>query len=304
MAPTNGPDAAARAWRNDVILARLIQSLPPASLGAVSSTDRRGWAYAVPRLWSKLEPQHIKSFRLLADTVGKPPLLPIGSHRFYGSLVRVLDLGMLSGRWDKVDYQHMSAILTSCCHLHTLDMSLCLSLRSSEFEGLMAASHEMGQALANLDISETSFSVSSMCNALELLPNLKSLNLTSTQASDEVMETISKHNTSLVHLNTTDCVDVTDVGIRKVVESCRSLSELILIDCPYVEDYDYLARAGISYQWDESIDTMPRNPDNEGSSGEDDDDDDDSLGDDNSVEHDWYTTDYDSWETTDDGGSD
>ncbi|KAJ2711512.1 hypothetical protein H4R19_003216 [Coemansia spiralis] len=300
MAAVVGGDAAERAWGNDVVLCQLIQHLSPASLAAVSSTDRRGWTYAVPRLWSRLEPQQIKSFRLLASTVGNPPLLRLGSHRCYGSLVRVLDLGMLAGRWDKVDYQHMSAILANCSHLRTLDMSLCLSLRSSEFEGMMLASREMCQSLADLDISEASFSVSSMLSALQLMPNLKSLNLTSTQANDELMKALSIHNKLLVHLNTTDCVDVTDTGIRWVVESCRSLSELIVIDCPYVEDYTYLSQAGISYQWDESIDTSPRGTgsetpsDDEGTNSFDESHDDEST---------WSTTDNESWDTTDGSGS-
>ncbi|KAJ1732654.1 hypothetical protein LPJ61_001944, partial [Coemansia biformis] len=215
-------------------------------------------------------------------------------------LVRELDMGMLGGRWDKVDYAHMSKILGGCSNLKVLDMSLCLALRSSEFENMMSSSQGMQRSLTHLDISETSFSVPSMQHAFEQMPNLRFLNLTSTQASDEVLQTISERNTALVSLNLTDCVDVTDDGVRLVVAACRSLSELIVIDCPYVEDYEYLSRANISYQWEELIDTANATPSDHSHTDED-----PSVEDDSAGNTDWTDTSESSdeeWDTTD--GSD
>ncbi|KAJ1718980.1 hypothetical protein LPJ61_006412, partial [Coemansia biformis] len=187
-------------------------------------------------------------------------------------LVRVLDTDMVSGRWDTVDYAHMSKILGSCSNLKVLDMSLCLALQSSEFENMMTSSQGMQQSLTHLDISETSFSVLSMQHAFEQMPNLRFLNLSSTQASDEVLQTISERNTAIVNLNLTNCVDVTDDGVRLVVAASS------IIDCPYVEDYEYLSRANISYQWEELIDTANATRADHSHTGEDSSVEDDSAG--------------------------
>ncbi|KAJ2777345.1 hypothetical protein H4R18_005208 [Coemansia javaensis] len=250
MAPAG---AAELVWHNDVILSRLTAHLSPDGLAWVSATSRRGWAYAIPRLWSVLRPTRMQSFRLLVNTAGLPLLMRIGGHQCYGSLAQTLDLAMLPGRWDMVDHPSMSRLLESCCSLKTLDMSLCQSLRSSDFERIAHSSPGLCRSLVSLDISETSFSVKSMQSALQLMPNLQVLDLTSTLANVDLLRTISEHNTALVRLILTDCIDATDEGLRLVVDACRGLKEVVVIDCPYIVDHAYLANANIVYQWEEEV---------------------------------------------------
>ncbi|MCI03157.1 F-box/RNI superfamily protein, partial [Trifolium medium] len=75
------------------------------------------------------------------------------------------------------------------------------------------------------------------CSRVKLLgmnfevPNLEVLNLSNTPVDDETLYVISKSCRGLLHLILQRCDDVTEKGVKHVVENCTQLKEIDFYGC-------------------------------------------------------------------------
>ncbi|XP_057452833.1 uncharacterized protein LOC130744685 [Lotus japonicus] len=70
------------------------------------------------------------------------------------------------------------------------------------------------------------------------VPNLEVLSLAYSGIDDETLSVVSKSFRGLLYLNLEDCPNVTDKGVRQVVENCKQLREINLSYCKQVVGSD------------------------------------------------------------------
>lgn len=63
-----------------------------------------------------------------------------------------------------------------------------------------------------------------------VVPKLEVLNLSNTRVDDETLYAISKNCPGLLQLLLELCNDVTEKGVKHVVENCTQLKEIYLVD--------------------------------------------------------------------------
>ncbi|KAJ2666777.1 hypothetical protein IW148_000502 [Coemansia sp. RSA 1199] len=177
------------------------------------------------------------------------------NHHCYGELVREIRLSMLPGRWDKVDYTHMLMFVGSCTNLKLLDMNLCGNMRSSELVGLFLLCPSVCLSLEYLDICETGFSASAITRVLQLMPNLQHLDISDTDADDDLLVVVSQSNQKLTYLAVAGCINVSNMGIKAVVESCTKLEVVDIAECPFIDDYAFLEANNIKLEIDSERDS-------------------------------------------------
>ncbi|KAJ2850311.1 Dynein regulatory complex subunit 6 [Coemansia brasiliensis] len=139
----------------------------------------------------------------------------------------------------------MSQLLNPCVNLKVLDMNLCGNMRSSELASLFTHNLQMCKSLEYLDICETPFSVHSMATALMIMPELQYLDISDTEADDELLFVISNCNTNLKYISLTRCINVSDAGIELLVEKCKQLETISISDCPYIDNHAFIEEHNI-----------------------------------------------------------
>jgi F-box/leucine-rich repeat protein 2/20 len=63
-----------------------------------------------------------------------------------------------------------------------------------------------------------------------VVPNLEVLNLSCTYVEDETLYLISKNCCGLFELLLAHCYDVTETGLKHVIENCKQLREINVMD--------------------------------------------------------------------------
>ncbi|PIA15363.1 RNI-like protein [Coemansia reversa NRRL 1564] len=228
-------------WNNDVIFKQIMAYLysSQSNLCAVSLTNKRGWCYGIKELWRYPSLENINQFRLLVETAGHKLLIQLGKDNYYGELLRCLDLSVNIKQCDLVDYNSLTRLFQYSYRLEFLDITLCTSIKSSEFEQMLCSKPEMCKSLDHFSIPETNFSTSSIQSVLRTMPNLYTLDFTYTMVNDEILSTIAESNPKLRYLVLEDCPNITNYGVRKVVDACLDLYKLDLRRCPNFSDYEY-----------------------------------------------------------------
>ncbi|KAJ2283989.1 hypothetical protein GGH14_000486 [Coemansia sp. RSA 370] len=150
----------------------------------------------------------------------------------------------------------MEILIGSCLNLKLLDMNLCGNMRSSEFVALFLPNIELCSSLEYLDICETGFSVQAMTQVLQLMPNLQHLDVSDTDADDDLLNVVSQSNTKLLYLAVGGCINISNAGIKRVVESCLQLQVVDIAECPFIDDYAFLEANNIKLEIDSERDTI------------------------------------------------
>ncbi|KAJ2503160.1 hypothetical protein GGH96_000409, partial [Coemansia sp. RSA 1972] len=137
-----------------------------------------------------------------------------------------------------------------------LDMNLCGNMRSSEFVSMFLLCPDICESLEYLDICETRFSTSAMSRVLQLMPNLQHLDVSDTDADDDLLEVVSQSNTKLSYLAVGGCINTSNAGIKQVVEKCPQLQVVDIAECPFIDDFAYLEANNIELEIDSEYDTI------------------------------------------------
>ncbi|KAI8320958.1 RNI-like protein, partial [Martensiomyces pterosporus] len=167
-----------------------------------------------------------------------------------GGLVRVIDLSLLNGRWERVGYNHLSQILRSCHHIHTLNINLCQYITGDEFKRLFSENPHICRSLTALDIGETQFSDRVIEDVVRMLPNLKSLGLSETATTNRTMDVIAECLPGLEDLDISQCEDVDDDGVARMIEKCKKLKHIDVDGCPMIQDYDPISHLNATWDWE------------------------------------------------------
>ncbi|KAJ2454390.1 hypothetical protein GGF42_003612 [Coemansia sp. RSA 2424] len=204
----------------------------------------------------------VEQFELFTRSVGAALPFTLRNYQCYGDLLCELDLSMVARRWDKLGYDLLAPVFKVCTRLRVLDMSLCQTVLSNQFERLFTDSPRICASLTSLDISETTFSIDSMTQVLSKLPGITSLVLNETSADDTVLGVVSKSMPSLEWLEIDSCEAVTDVGIKAIFDGCPKLAYLSTRECWDILNTDLVEQINARGGW-EDIDVPQVYEDNE-----------------------------------------
>ncbi|KAJ2827522.1 hypothetical protein IWW50_001849 [Coemansia erecta] len=94
-----------------------------------------------------------------------------------------------------------------------------------------------------------------MMTVLQLMPNLRHLDISDTDADDDLLAIISRSGYKLTYLAVAGCINVSNAGIRCVVEQCKDLEVVDIAECPYIDDYEFLEANKIKLEIDPERDS-------------------------------------------------
>ncbi|KAJ1965466.1 hypothetical protein GGI12_000737 [Dipsacomyces acuminosporus] len=183
------------------------------------------------------------------DTVEQPTAFNVRGCEKYGDLVRVIDLSLLNGRWERVSYHHLDQILHYCEHITHLNINLCQYLEDSEFERLFSENQAVCQSLVMLDIGETMFAEHSIQKVLRMLPNIKTLGLGETYISDATLSVIAECFPELRSLDINQCTEVHNEGIDALLGACKKLQFIDVNGC-YMLDDERVSQLNSNLGWE------------------------------------------------------
>ncbi|KAJ2399252.1 hypothetical protein GGI23_002767 [Coemansia sp. RSA 2559] len=165
----------------------------------------------------------------------------MSSHTTYGSLVRNLDLSMLGGRWEKIGYIQLAPVLAFCTHIEALDLDLCQHIKDSQMLSLFSDNPHLSENLTYLVLDEVMLTDQTLAAIIRILPKLKYLHLSETNAGPLTCEAIGSCLPNLLSLELTDCEDIDEVCIVTIAKGCPMLDYLKIRGCINImSDVKYL----------------------------------------------------------------
>ncbi|KAJ1666098.1 hypothetical protein EV178_002654 [Coemansia sp. RSA 1646] len=173
----------------------------------------------------------MKYFNRFSASIAHQPLFKVGNHTHYGGLVRNLDLSMLGGRWEKIGYVQLAPVLAFCTNITSLDLDLCQHIGDSHFLKLFVDNPHLSEKLTHLDLDEVMLMDQTIGAIIRMLPKLKYLHLSETNAGPLTCKAIGSCLTDLQYLELSRCIDIDDSCIETIAEKCKSLSYLKIQGC-------------------------------------------------------------------------
>ncbi|KAI9501491.1 hypothetical protein BX070DRAFT_227925 [Coemansia spiralis] len=244
--------AVCRVWNNSLIVGGLVGFMDKSSLLQICLTCKQGWLYAIALLWSTPDITTMRNFRSFAATVGKPLPHSVGEHAHYGELVRIFDLFMLAGRWERLGYDDVAPVFKHCTRLRKIGMNLCQHISDISFVKLFTENPHLSSITA-LDLSELMLEDQAIYEIIGRLPNLHRLELNETNAGYLTCCAIVDSLPNIRWLDLSDCNLMDDNCVRMLLNGCKHLTHLSVEGCFHVVDELNIAGLAVD-EWTDEYD--------------------------------------------------
>ncbi|XP_058736775.1 uncharacterized protein LOC131609132 [Vicia villosa] len=202
---------------------RHVMDLSSHLLGLVSLSLRRCFMLTQSALFTLVRKcpslTHIK----MEDIGGKTVL---NYYDDFGLYPQLKSLYLPNNSW--LSDQTIIMFVSAFPNLHLLDLKSCKDISLQAIVQVINTC----QRISHLDLSFCN--LTSPVNLLEMnfrVPQLKMLNLTSSQVDDATLYVISKNCSGLLQLLLIDCSRCTHKGVKHVVDNCTQLREINLNNC-------------------------------------------------------------------------